>query len=445
MKKRMWLCVALCALLVWTSVPSLAEDCFTIDVDALDMNSLNSDEYVAQYLSASAQGVRVRKYISDSSELAAPVRLTLMQMDSQTLLFDKDYGLQSGTFDSGVIYLPYVADRTIPYLVTLTVGDYVYAMPFMHQQARLVANNACTYGVRLNDLAVAFYGDWMMGTMVDLNALAGQGSMSVDICASNRYIIGQATLSMQGSSLCVSVSFNSQANVTVQNQSVWVVINCADFAAGVQPPSHQPGEWVDVSGAGSALIVLSLRVDYDPAGLPAFYYDLSSSQLQSQLSLWEQNRAGGQSTGGLSGETVDPFAFSEDIGWIDNSGWVDNGSGWSDSGSGWVDDGSGWMDDGSGWVDDGSGWVDDGSGWSDNGSGWSDNGSGWSDNGSGWSDNGSGWVDDGSGWVDNSSGWVDDGSGWVDNGSGWTDGSGSSGSGWVDNGSGWTDEAAANF
>ena len=41
MKKRMWLCVALCALLVWTSVPSLAEDCFTIDVDALDMNSLN--------------------------------------------------------------------------------------------------------------------------------------------------------------------------------------------------------------------------------------------------------------------------------------------------------------------------------------------------------------------------------------------------------------------
>lgn len=124
MKKRMWLCVALCALLVWTSVPSLAEDCFTIDVDALDMNSLNSDEYVAQYLSASAQGVRVRKYISDSSELAAPVRLTLMQMDSQTLLFDKDYGLQSGTFDSGVIYLPYVADRTIPYLVTLTDEDW---------------------------------------------------------------------------------------------------------------------------------------------------------------------------------------------------------------------------------------------------------------------------------------------------------------------------------
>ena len=129
-----------------------------------------------------------------------------------------------------------MADRTIPYLVTLTVGDYVYAMPFMHQQARLVANNACTYGVRLNDLAVAFYGDWMMGTMVDLNALAGQGSMSVDICASNRYIIGQATLSMQGSSLCVSVSFNSQAKCNRAEQSVWVVINCADLPPGCSRP-----------------------------------------------------------------------------------------------------------------------------------------------------------------------------------------------------------------
>ncbi|MCI6039743.1 MAG: hypothetical protein MR742_04385 [Clostridiales bacterium] len=421
MKKRKWLCMALCVLLVWAVIPALAEDCFTIDVDTLDMNSLNSDEYVAQYLSASAQGVRVKKYISDSSELAAPVRLTLMQMDSQTLLFDKDYGLQSGTFDSGVIYLPYVADRTIPYLVTLTIGDYVYAMPFMHLQARLVANNACTYGVRLNDLAVAFYGDWMMGTMVDLNALASQGSMGVDICASNRYVIGQATVSMQGSSLCVSLSFNSQANVAVQSQSVWVVTNCADFAAGVQPPSHQPGEWVDVSGASSALIVLSLRVDYDTAGLPAFHYDLSSSQLQSQLSLWEQNRAGGQSTGGQSADgwsdgSTESFTFSEGVGWIDNSGWVDNG--------GWYDDGSGWVDDGSGWTDDGSGWVDDGSGWTDGGSGW---------------------VDDGSGWTDGGSGWVDNG-GWTDGGSGWVDGGGSTngGTGWVDNG-GWTDDAAANF
>ena len=169
-----------------------------------------------------------------------------------------------------------------------------------------------------------------------------------------------------------------------------------------------------LSGASSVLVVLSLQVDYDPAGLPAFQYDLSSSQLQSQLSLWEQNRAGGQSTGSWSDGSTDSFTFAEDIGWIDNSGWVDD--------DGWYDDGTGWVDD-DGWYDDGSGWVDDGSGWTDGGSGW---------------------VDDGSGWTDGGSGWVDNGSGWTDGGSGWTDGSTNSGSGWVNNG-GWVDEAAANF
>jgi len=131
MKKR--LSAAILALLCFllTALPALAEDCFTIDVDLLDMDSLNSDSYVARELSSDTQGVRVLKYISDSSELAAPVRLTLTQMDSGALLFDKDYGFKSHTFDSGVIYLPYAGERTTPYLVQLTIGNYVYAMPFM--------------------------------------------------------------------------------------------------------------------------------------------------------------------------------------------------------------------------------------------------------------------------------------------------------------------------
>ena len=198
MSKRL-MGLALCLALVFTAALALAEDCFTIDVDTLDMDSLNRDDYVAAHLSAGAQGVRVVKRLSDSSELAVSVRLTLTQIDSGTLLFDKDYGFQSGSFDSGVIYLPFVNGNTVPYLVTLYAGDYVYAMPFMHLQPRLSYNGACTYGVRLRDLGLS--GDWMMGTMVDLNALRSQGSMTVDVCASNSYVIGQAVFSMQGESL----------------------------------------------------------------------------------------------------------------------------------------------------------------------------------------------------------------------------------------------------
>ena len=144
-------CLILLAALLLMFAPCLnahAQDVFVIDVDMLDMGSLNSDDYVARELSASVQGVCVRKYISSSSELAAPVRLTLTQMDQCTVIFDRDYGYQSGTFDSGTIYLPYVSDRTSPYLVTLYVGNYVYAMPFMQLQPRLTDNGACLAGVR---------------------------------------------------------------------------------------------------------------------------------------------------------------------------------------------------------------------------------------------------------------------------------------------------------
>ena len=55
----------LCLMLMLSA--ALAEDCFTIDVDTLDLDRLNSDEYVSLALSASTQGVRVCKWVSDSS------------------------------------------------------------------------------------------------------------------------------------------------------------------------------------------------------------------------------------------------------------------------------------------------------------------------------------------------------------------------------------------
>jgi len=124
--------LCLCLACAW-SPAVLAEDSFTIDVDMLDMDRLNRDDYVAQELTSSAQGIRVLKYISDSSELAAPVRLQIQQVNTGKMLFDKDYGYQSRTFDSGVIYLPYADTEVTPCLVSLSVGNYIYAMPFMHK------------------------------------------------------------------------------------------------------------------------------------------------------------------------------------------------------------------------------------------------------------------------------------------------------------------------
>lgn len=295
-RKFFLILLALSLCLAWfpLDVPAQAEDCFTINVDLLDMNSLRSNDYVASHLSAQAPGIRVQKYISDSDELAARVRLTITQMDTDTLIFDKNYGYQSMTFQSEDIYLPFVENRTVPYLVTLYVEDWVYAIPFMHLVPRLSHNGACTYGVRMADYSPGLTSNWFMGTMLDLEKLRAQGQIHIPLCASNAYIIGEATVALLGEDLTVSLSFAQQANVELHYASVYCIPQVSEMTSA-DPPSmpqqaYRVGESIDVSGAASVLLYLPMSISYDSAGLSTFAYDLSASpDLQAQLALWNEN------------------------------------------------------------------------------------------------------------------------------------------------------------
>ena len=312
MKNRGWkkavLLTLLCCLLAGLlPAPARAEDFFTLNVDTLDMDSLNQNDYVAANLSAACQGIRVKKTISASSELAEPVRLSLTRMDTQTLLFDKDYGYQSRNFDSDVIYLPYGGGSTGPYLVTLYVGDTVYAMPFMQLQPRLQFNSACTYGVRLRDLGLS--DDWLMGTMLNLTELRNVGMKEIPLCASNAFYIGSATVMMQGDYLSVQLNFYPEANVEVHGASVYVITNGASLTGD---PAYSGmaalsvGDWADVTGASTALLYLPMQVSYDPSGLPSLDYDEGSASTQEQLRLWQQN---------LSGDVQPVDTFVPDTDW----------------------------------------------------------------------------------------------------------------------------------
>lgn len=290
MKKHFLLIWLLVCLLMFPA-SGLAEDgCFLINVDALDMTRLNQNDYVQYYLSSQAQGLRVTKQIPGAD--AQPVRLSLVEMIGQTLIFDKDYGYQSGTFDSGSLYLPYLGGGTVPYLVTLYVGDMVYAMPFMQLQARLYANGACTYGAHLYDFSPALGQDWLMGTMLDLNALRAQGYMAVDVCASNRYLIGQADIYYHDGRISVTLSLNPAANADIQSLSIYVSTDCASLGNAAQGAAYSQGEWIPVGDAPSALLFMPMTISYDPAGLSTFGYDLSHGYLQQQLRLWQENQAG---------------------------------------------------------------------------------------------------------------------------------------------------------
>ena len=291
---RAFLCLLLAALLL--PLAAFAEDCFVIDVDSLDLNSLNSNDYVASHLSAQTEGIRVRKFISNSNELAAQVRLTVTQAETSTVVFDKNYGYVSGTFDSGDIYLPYVDNNVIPYLITLNIEDWTYAMPFMHLQPRLSDNRACTFGVRLQDYNPSITNSWVMGTMLDLDALRSQGTLTLPICASNLYLIGQATLDMSGDQLTVFVDFDPSANVEVLTSAVYLFgdVNAVttDNVSALAQPAHAVGEPIDAAGLSTALLYVPITLNYDPSGLTGFSYDLGSADLSQQLALWQQNALG---------------------------------------------------------------------------------------------------------------------------------------------------------
>lgn len=290
MKKHFFLLYLLVCLLLCQPMAQADDGCFLMNVDALDMTRLNQNDYVQQYLAAQAQGLRVTKLIPGGD--AQPVRLSLVEMNGQTLVFDKDYGYQSGPFDSGAIYLPYLGNGTVPYLVTLYVGDMVYAMPFMQLQARLYSNGACTYGAHLYDYSPALGQDWLMGTMLDLNALRAQGYMAVDVCASNCYLIGQADIYYHDGRISVTLSLSPSANVELHSLSIHVNTDCASLGSASDGPAYSQGEWIPVGEASSALLYMPMSLSYDPSGLSTYGYDLSHGYLRQQLELWQQNCAG---------------------------------------------------------------------------------------------------------------------------------------------------------
>ena len=290
-KYHAFLCLFLCALLF--STVALAEDCFTVNIDSLDLTRLNDNAYVQAYLTAQTQGLRVVKTISDSNELAARVRLTITQMETDTVILDKNYGYVGGTFDSGDVYLPYVDNNIIPYLITLNVEDWTYAIPFMHLPPRLENNGGCTVGIRLSEMGGAIADSWMMGTMLDLDALRAQGCATVPLCASSQYTVGEATVTVSGDTLTVNLNFDSNAQVQLQSVSVVLAGNVSLIATAGSAsdvlPAYQPGQGISISGLSTALLYVPFTLSYNTTGLSKFEYGEGSAALASQRALWAQN------------------------------------------------------------------------------------------------------------------------------------------------------------
>ncbi len=241
---------------------SASADCLPIDADTLVPGA---------ELSSHMQGVRIQKTVEPPAE----IRLIITQTDSGTVILDKAYSEQSSAFDSGEIYLPYTGRAATAYTVSLQTGGEALSFSYTQLQARLTDNSAYTLGPRLS-------GDWPMATVLDLTRTGA----TVPICASNQYIIGQAVFTLSGGTLEVSLSFAASANVTLENQAVYVTLNPASLDDNpLRQAKHSVGEAIDISGGQTALVCVPLTVSYDPVGLSDFVYNANDREILSQMAL----------------------------------------------------------------------------------------------------------------------------------------------------------------
>ncbi|MCE5342828.1 MAG: hypothetical protein LLF96_04460, partial [Eubacteriales bacterium] len=194
---------------------------------------------------------------------------------------------------SGDIYLPYVDNNVIPYLVTLNIEDVTYAIPFMHLQPRFVNNSGCTFGVRLGELNPALTGSWVMGTMLNLAALRAQGTATVPVCASNLYIVGQAALAVSDDQLTVTLSFDSGTDVALLSSAVYLIGDVSALASAdpsrIGQPAYSLGQAIPIGGLDTALLYVPVTLSYDSTALDEFTYDAGSAELAAQRALWVQN------------------------------------------------------------------------------------------------------------------------------------------------------------
>lgn len=203
---------------------------------------------------------------------------------SGSLVYQRDYGVCSGTFRSEDIYLKLIGSQTT-YHVSLWVGERSYAFPIQRVMPRLIANAVCAVGLPLQDITGA--SGWKSATVLDVAAMEGR-SLTVALHASNAYEIGTATFTVRGGQLTVLAQLNEGVDGSIDKASVQVAVTAleAEHLArksflGQTAQLNQP---IDLGGTPYAAVYLNLTVSFDPTGLP----DSPEIELDGQRELWRR-------------------------------------------------------------------------------------------------------------------------------------------------------------
>ena len=227
------------------------------------------------------------------------MRLNVARADTSSVVVDKDYGMVHGNFRSDDIYLKYSGSGTVPYTITLTVGEETISFPFYRRLMLLKNNTACTFGVRIKTLDSSLTDAWTMATPLDLTEIAALpgGTKRIDLCASNMYVIGTVSVRVREGALRVSMQLTEGTGYEISDQHLYLITSPSQWDS-VDPKQTSLAEYetgVDIPLADNlpdaryVVLYLPVKLTYDPNGLERFSYDPEKNpELVRELEIWNE-------------------------------------------------------------------------------------------------------------------------------------------------------------
>lgn len=261
-----WLPAFLLALVLLMACPALAEDVCVVE-DASAATSVTTD----------------RSYLRVSCPLQGQQPVTMTIRDSWGyLVFQRDYGLCSGTFRSEDVYLR-LDGSSATYTVTVQSGDESYKFRVTREMPRLTDSGVYAHGLALSEMTGGRSNKHAV--IVDVDALEGS-TLSVPIVSSGMQL-GYANITVEDGAMNVSAMLT--ADGTIEKSTVYVA--CDAVTAQTLGTNHFTGTKtklnrdVDLHGTPYVAVMLQLTVSYDAAAAQPLQED--ELYLDMQRELWE--------------------------------------------------------------------------------------------------------------------------------------------------------------
>lgn len=230
--------------------------------------ALAEDVCTVEDASSAVHVTTERAYLKVLCPLEGETNVTLTVHDQWGyLIYQRNYGVCSGTFRSGDVHLPLEGD-TCDYTVTLTTTGGEYQFIVTREMAMITDSAVYAGGATLRELTGG--SSHKYAAVLDLDALDGQ-TLTAPMLASGTKV-GEVDFTVLGGSLTVSARLTvdgriDKATVYVAADALTAQTLGSSRFSGVKAKLDRP---VDLDGAPYAAVMVQLTITYDPATAQAW-------------------------------------------------------------------------------------------------------------------------------------------------------------------------------